>query len=306
MKSPVLVIGFNRPELLRQVLESLRAAAPSRVYLAIDGPREGRIGEAERVRECRELVSIVDWDVEVHTLFQERNLGCGQGVSAAISWFFECETEGIILEDDILVDPSFFPFCDELLERYRDNPRVFAISGCNFVPPDAQTYPEDAYRFSQIPHIWGWATWRRSWAQHQLDVSDWREQLPWRKLWMRSGRSLSGAIYWALTFEMLGRKRVDTWDGQFVLASMKANSWTATSNVNLVENLGFGADATHTHVEVDTRAVESVSLPTKPISVEPDGTADAWVRKHHFNVSMVGFTLMGWRYLKQQTRRRTS
>jgi len=157
-----------------------------------------------------------------------------------------------------------------------------------------------------VPHIWGWATWRRSWEQHQLDIAGWRKRLPWRKLWLRSGKSLSGAIYWALTFEMLGRKRVDTWDGQFVLASMEANSWTATSNVNLVENIGFGADATHTHVEVETRSVESICLPTRPVEVELDSRADAWVRKHHFNVSMVGFTLMAWRYLKQQTRRRTS
>jgi len=306
MRSPVLVIGFNRPDLLRRVLESLRPAAPSRVYLAVDGPRASRAGEESRVRECRELVKIIDWGAEVHTLFQERNLGCGLGVSTAISWFFESETEGIILEDDILADPSFFPYCDELLERYRNEPRVFAISGCNFVPPSGQSHPSESYRFSQVPHIWGWATWRRSWAQHRLDIADWREKLPWRKLWMRSGKSLSGAIYWALTFEMLGRKRVDTWDGQFVMASMHAESWTATSNVNLVENLGFGLEATHTHVEVDTRTVEPIHLPTQPIRIELDTKADAWVRKHHFSVSMVGFTLMGWRYLRQQTRRPTS
>lgn len=306
MKSAVLVIGFNRPDLLRQVIESLRAPAPRRIYVAVDGPRPNRPGEEDRVLACRELVDLIDWAAEVQTLFQEENLGCGHGVTAAISWFFESETEGIILEDDIVADASFFPYCDELLQRYRDDTRVFAISGCNFVPSSEQSHPENSYRFSQVPHIWGWATWRRSWEQHQFDIAGWRKRLPWRKLWMRSGKSLSGAIYWALTFEMLGRKRVDTWDGQFVLASMEANSWTATSNTNLVENIGFGADATHTHVEVQTRSVESIRLPTRPIEVELDSRADAWVRKHHFNVSMVGFTHMAWRYLKQQTRRRTS
>jgi hypothetical protein len=306
MKSAVLLIGFNRPELLRRVIESLRHVAPPRVYLAVDGPRPNRPDEVSRVKECQRLVDEINWGAEVRTLFQVENLGCGRGVTAAITWFFESEDEGIILEDDILADPSFFPYCDELLERYRHDARVFAISGCNFVPPDQLTHPGQDYRFSQIPHIWGWATWKRSWDQHRLDVADWRKQLPWTKLWRRSGRSVGGAIYWALTFEMLGRKRIDTWDGQFVLASMVANAWTATSNVNLVENLGFGTDATHTYVEIDTRPVAPIHLPTTPAPVRLDVKADAWVRKHHFNVSLLGFMLMGGRYLRQQTRRRTS
>lgn len=300
MKSPVLLIGFNRPDLLRRVIDSLREVAPTRVYLAVDGPRPNRPDELSRVQECRSLVDEINWGAEVRTLFQEENLGCGRGVTAAITWFFDSEDEGIILEDDILADASFFQFCDELLERYRNDARVFAISGCNFVPPEFQSHPEQAYRFSQIPHIWGWATWRRSWNQHRLDIAGWRKRLPPRRLWARSGHSLAGALYWATTFELLARKQVDTWDGQFVYASMRANSWTATSNVNLVRNLGFGEEATHTKDEVETRVVEPITLPTSPVPVALDKKADAWTRKHHFHVSMVGFAVQGARYLRQR------
>ncbi len=263
-----------------------------------------REGEAERVQACRDLVSTVDWDCEVQTLFQDSNLGCGLGVSTAISWFFANEERGIILEDDIIPDPSFFPYCAELLDRYENDQRVFAISGCNFVPPEAQSHPELAYRFSQVPHIWGWATWRRSWAQHRLDIAGWRSQLPPTRLWARAGRSLPASVYWASTFELLARKEVDTWDGQLVLASMVSHQLTATSNVNLVENIGFGPTATHTVEDLhELRAVEPITLPTAPVDVVLDARADAWTRKHHFRATWRGMLDQADRYRKQRRRR---
>ena len=148
----VLVIAFNRPDHLGVLLDRLRAVKPPRVYVAVDGARDGRPDEAERVQACRDLVAAIDWPCQVETLFQDRNLGCGLGVSTAISWFFAHEERGIILEDDIIPDPSFFPFCSELLDRYQDDRRVFAISGCNFVPRE-EMGSHGAYRFSQVPHI---------------------------------------------------------------------------------------------------------------------------------------------------------
>lgn len=303
---PVLVMAFNRPDHLQVLLERLREVAPERVYVAVDGARPDRPGEAERVQACRDLVTTIDWDCDVQTLFQEDNLGCGLGVTTAITWFFEHEERGIILEDDIIPDPSFFPYCAELLDRYQYDTRVFAISGCNFVPPDAQSHPELAYRFSQIPHIWGWATWRRSWAQHRLDIAGWRRTMPLGRLWARTGRSVPGAVYWASTFELLARKEVDTWDGQLVLATMESGQWTATSNVNLIENIGFGDTATHT-VE-DRNELQPVSrmvLPTTPVPVELDDRADAWTRTHHFHATWRGIAGQADRYLRQRRRRQS-
>ena len=298
---PVLVMAFNRPDHLKVLIERLRIVQPQRIYLAVDGPRESRAGEAEKVADCQQLAAEIDWPCEVQTLFQENNLGCGLGVSTAISWFFEHEERGIILEDDIIPDPSFFPYCAELLERYKVDERVFAISGCNLVPPNDQSHPEQPYRFSQIPHIWGWATWRRSWAQHALDISNWHERLPLVALFKRSGRSLAGTAFWASTFELLARREVDTWDGQLVLAAMASDQLIATSNVNLTLNIGFGIDATHTVKGIpDLRPVEQVRLPVMAVPVVLDSKADAWTRKNHFGATYHGMITKAAKYLQSR------
>ena len=301
--TPVLVMAFNRPDHLSVLLERLRQVRPTRVFVAVDGPRPDRPGEDEQVQACRDLVSSIDWTDDVTTLFQSSNLGCGLGVSTAISWFFEHVEEGIILEDDVIPDPSFFGFCSELLARYRDDTRVFAITGCNFVPPSAQTHPEAAYRFSRVAHIWGWATWRRSWATYALDIAGWPHQLPPRRLWNSSGRSLSGSLFWAMTFELMARKQVDTWDAQVVYAAMRQGQLIATCNTNLVENIGFGESATHTVREVDIEPVGTVLLPTTPVPVEADDGADAWTREHHFKVTLPGIAHQAWTFSTRKWRR---
>lgn len=301
---PILVIAFNRPDHLRVLLDRLREVQPTTVYVAIDGPRSNKAGEADKVQACRDLVAGIDWSCEVHTQFQESNLGCGHGVSAAITWFFEHVERGIILEDDIIPDPSFFPFCAELLDRYEHDHRVFAISGCNFVPPAFQSHPEQAYRFSQVPHIWGWATWRRSWAQHRLDIAGWPKALPPQRLWARAGHSIPGSVYWASTFELLARQQVDTWDGQLVLASMVSHQLTATSNVNLIRNIGFDEHATHTLEDRDElQPVRPIALPTAPVPVELDAKADAWTRHHHFRATWRGMLGQAQTYLNQRKAR---
>ena len=300
---PILLIGFNRPKVMERVLERLREVKPSQVFIAIDGPRANRSDEAEKVQACRELVGTIDWDCSVNTLFREENLGCGLGVSSAISWFFDHVEQGIILEDDVIPDLTFFGFCAELLDRYAEDKRVFAITGCNFVPPEAQSHPNDAYRFSRVAHIWGWATWKRSWDSYRLDIQGWRKDLPSRSLWRSSGRSVSGSLFWAMTFELMARKQVDTWDAQLVYAAMRQDALIATCNTNLVENIGFGDDATHTVVTVDIEPVGSVTLPTQPVPVEADDQADAWTRLHHFQVTLHGIAHQTFNFAARKFRR---
>ena len=169
MNSAVLFVIFNRPETTARVFEAIRSARPPRLYVAADGPRTSRSGEADRCRLVREIASRVDWTCELHTLFREANLGCKLGVSGAIDWFFQSETEGIILEDDVVPLASFFGLCDELLETYRDDPKVFAVSGCNLV---SSVYrPNHSYFFSRYCHVWGWATWRRAWEHYDVPMN---------------------------------------------------------------------------------------------------------------------------------------
>ncbi|MEM7601910.1 MAG: glycosyltransferase family 2 protein, partial [Verrucomicrobiota bacterium] len=160
---PVLFLLFNRPDLAGRVFEEIRKAAPPRLYFNVDGPRPDREGESDLVQQCRRLAEKVDWECDVFTQFHERNLGCGKSVSSGIFWFFESEESGIILEDDCLPAPSFFPFVTELLDRYRDDERVMHIGGSNHQRGAKRTDAD--YYFSRYEHVWGWGSWSRAWQK---------------------------------------------------------------------------------------------------------------------------------------------
>jgi hypothetical protein len=301
VRDPLLIIAFNRPDHFSQLIERLRETKPARIYIAVDGPRVGSSTDSAAVSATRKLVGSIEWTTDVHTLFQQSNLGCGLGVSTALDWFFSNEERGIILEDDIFPRESFFEFCSELLDRHAGDPNVLAISGCNFVPPEFVT-GRSAYRFSRVPHIWGWATWRDKWALHELDISNWQEQMPLRKLWEASGRSPGGLVFWRSIFNLMAVEKIDTWDMQLVFAGMARDMYTATSNVNLIDNIGFGEDATHTEVQPPyLRQSENILIPTSPVSVKVDEKADAWSRKVVFGATTKGLIGQGLRYLKHKT-----
>jgi len=303
--APVLLLGFNRPELLRGLIENLRSIRPARVYVAIDGPRPAVPADRVATTECREAVDCIDWPCEVITRFRETNLGCAGGVSDAISWFFEQEEAGIILEDDVRVDPSFFPFCAELLARYRDVPRVCAISGCNFVPVGLCGSTFD-YRYSWITHVWGWATWRRAWREYRHDMTDWRNRLPWSSLAQASGNSAESILFWNLMFELVAREIIDSWDYRFIFSAFRTASLTITSNTNLVSNVGFGDAATH------TRTAPAALPPPQPIhspfrgppNIHPDHVADRWVMRHVMGATAGGIGRQGLRFLGRQLMQR--
>ncbi|MEQ8822815.1 MAG: hypothetical protein RIC14_00400 [Filomicrobium sp.] len=239
---PVLFLVFNRPDYAGVVFEAIRQAAPQRLYIAADGPRD-RPGEAELCAKVREVTTAVDWECEVKTLFRDENLGCGKGVSSGVSWFFENEEAGIVLEDDCLPSMSFFRYCEELLETYRDDPRVLAISGSNF--QRGQPVMSDSYFFSRQAHCWGWASWRRAWNQYDFEMSHWPA--------FRDGGGLRAwsignpvfEDYWTLVMDKTADKEVDTWDYQWILTGWLHNGLTCTPVRNLVTNVGIGPTGAH-------------------------------------------------------------
>jgi hypothetical protein len=260
MKTPILFLVFNRPETTRAAFAAIRAARPERLYVAADGPRATRAGEAERCAEVRRIATDVDWPCEVHTLFRDHNLGCKLGVSGGIDWFFAHEEAGIILEDDILPHPSFFPYCEALLETYRDDERVAMISGCNLI---GNAHGSDAsYVFSRYLHIWGWASWRRAWAHYDVGMRAWPS--PEAKAQVR--RALAGRpgaiAHWSGMFDRMARGEVDTWDYQWVFAAWLHDMVAIFPAATLVENVGFGADATHT-----VGAAPATLLPPQPMAL---------------------------------------
>ena len=241
---PVLLIVFRRRELASRVFETIRQAKPQRLYVAADGPRN-LSGEPEACRRTREAVTSVDWPCQLRTNFQTDNLGCRRGVIAAIDWFFQNEPEGIILEEDCEPHPSFFPYCESLLDRFRSDPRIMCISGAAGSP--ATRYPCAAsYRFSKHVSIWGWASWRRAWALYDRDMLNWpRFQQEGHFARFTDGSAQFGER-WRSVFQLVADGKIDTWDYQWVFSTWLQDGLAVLPAENLVCNIGFGADATHT------------------------------------------------------------
>jgi hypothetical protein len=286
-KSPVLFLVFNRPETTQRVFEAIRAARPPRLYVAADGPRESRADEAQRCARVREIAVAVDWPCEVKTLFREQNLGCKRAVSSAIDWFFAQEAEGIILEDDCLPHPTFFPYCDELLERYRQVPSVMMISGDNFI--SSVWEPQEGYYFSRYTHIWGWASWRRAWKHYDVLLSDWgRGSASHPILRTLFPKSASSRKHWARIFNAVAAGAIDTWDYQWNYACWKQGGLVCIPRRNLISNIGFGAGATHTTSPESKMAnlpFEALTFPLQhPSAIEPSSDADRWTSKHVFEI----------------------
>jgi hypothetical protein len=259
-QTPILFIIFNRPETERAAFDEIRKIRPRKLFVVADGPREGKIGEKERCEEARKIIDEVDWDCEVHKNFSDVNLGCGKRVSSGITWFFENVEEGIILEDDCLPDRSFFRFCAELLERYRKEESIMMISGDNFLP--SYLLKNDAsYYFSNIPHIWGWATWRRAWNLYDFNMhglEDISKDRPRRKIWgNRQYRR-----YLTDHFAMVKNGQRDTWDYQWTFAIGKNEGLSVAPKQNLISNIGAGGG---THVGDNIKFDSAANRPIIPI-----------------------------------------
>jgi hypothetical protein len=259
LKTPVAFIIFNRPDTTERVFAEIAKARPQKLLVISDGARANRPGEAERVAAVRSIIKRVNWPCEVLCNFSDINLGCKLRVSSGLDWVFEQVSEAIILEDDCLPDPSFFRFCEELLEKYREDKRVGMISGDNF--QFGRLYNEDSYYFSRYIHIWGWATWKDRWVNdYDVDMADWplvRDTGVLTKI-LENKRE---ATFWKSIFNKVYLGKIDTWDYQWAYTNWTRNRYGILPAVNLISNIGFGADATHTQ-----RTSHLANLPTKSIS----------------------------------------
>jgi hypothetical protein len=280
LKTPVALFVFKRPDTTRKVFEAIARQRPARLLLVADGPRSGKPGEAELCQEVREIVSRVDWPCEVSTNFANKNLGCGERMISGLDWVFSLVEEAILLEDDCLPHPSFFPYCEELLKRYRADNRVAYISGDNLIAEHLRT--DGSYYFSRIGGIWGWATWRAEWQRYDRKLTDWPK--------LKSEGMLAeifdpyAVAYLTRTFDAMYENRgPDTWDHQWLYTTLKNNSVVAAPRVNLIANIGFGEDATHT-IAPDPRFIvpsSALEFPLKhPPSLVPLRSMDK--RAHDF------------------------
>ncbi|RCR70852.1 nucleotide-diphospho-sugar transferase [Larkinella punicea] len=232
---PVLLLLFNRPHYAFEVISALEAVRPARIYVAVDGPRAGHPTDAENVEKCLALLARIDWPCRVEILKRERNLGCGLAVSEAISWFFEHEPMGIILEDDCVPTTAFFGFCAEMLLRYQDDERVMHITGTRW----NEEYPiGESYFFTAIGHIWGWATWRRAWQHYDFQMSTWPSERH-TDLIAQQFPSHRHVLYWETNFDTVYHQtEKHTWDYQWQYALFRNGGLSVTPQKNLIRNIG--------------------------------------------------------------------
>lgn len=258
LTTPVAFIIFNRPDTTAKVFNEIAKARPSKLLVVADGPRANRVGEAERVAATRAIIEKVDWPCEVLCNFSDINLGCKARVASGLDWVFAQVPEAIILEDDCLPDPSFFRFCQELLEYYRQDKRVGMISGDNF--QCERWYISDSYYFSKYFHIWGWATWRDRWQEtYDVSMASWPAVREEGRLKELLG-SRKEAKFWTTIFDKVYSGKIDTWDYQWAYGNWVHNRVGLLPTVNLISNIGFGSDATHT-----VRASHLANIPTNPL-----------------------------------------
>lgn len=261
LSTPVAFLIFNRPELTKIVFAAIRQAKPQKLLIIADGPRFPE--EAIKCQEARDIINQVDWQCEVLINFSETNLGCKKRISTGIDWVFKEVEEAIILEDDCLPAPSFFFFCQNLLERYRDDERIMHISGNNF--QNGQVRNDFSYYLSKYTHVWGWASWRRAWQYNDVSLKTWLEYKNSSIIDLIC-ESVHEQRYWINIFESIFNNDIDdVWDYQWLYSCWLQSGLSVLPNSNLVSNIGFGPDATHTKDK-------------NPLAKLP--TTDIWEIKH--------------------------
>lgn len=241
-KVPIIFIFFNRRDTALKVFEAIKKVRPEKLYLVSDGPRKNKAGETEEVKELRKYIEAqIDFPCKVQKNYADSNIGCGKRISSGISWVFEQEREAIILEDDIVALPDFFYFCEELLERYKNDERIMYISG-NKVNQGYTT--QDSYLFTKYPSAWGWATWKRAWELYDDSPEMWEKirnsgavERFYGKKWARAYKPQLAKAY----------EGVDIWDYQWEAARMYHGSLGIVPQYNLIDNIGFNhIQSTHT------------------------------------------------------------
>lgn len=299
LTTPVALILSPRLDTVQRVLATIKAARPQRLYVVADAGWSPET--VEGFSKVKELIATINW-CEVKKNYATENMGAKMRLASGISWVFEHEECAIILEHDCLPHPTFFPFCEELLERYRNDERVMHITGNNFFKAMKSDFvSRDSYFFTHIPHIWGWATWRRAWQYYDVKVAKWPEART-RRILYDIFRDDAVAYRWENRLQEYYEGRIESWDGQWTFAVLSQGGLSLNPNVNLVSNIGFGPQALSCK---DTNS-PLANIPTMPISfplVHPpfpiiNQEAVSCINRDLFHISRTRLQRLKWRLKK--------
>lgn len=287
LNTPVAFIIFNRPDTTSRVFEVIRQVKPPKLLVIADGARENHPSDQQNCAATRKIVEQIDWDCEVIKNYSDRNLGCRDRVSSGLDWVFAQVAEAIILEDDCLPHPSFFRFCEELLTKYRDEPRIMHISGDNFQLGKKRT--QDSYYFSHYNHCWGWASWSRAWQYYDVDMKLWSHIRDSNWLYGILGNS-NYVKDWHKNFQGSYDRNINSWDYQWTFACWIQRGLSILPNQNLITNIGFDGEGTHTlrkNLLADL-PLSTMEFPLKhPMDMARDSQADEHTQKLLFSRSLI-------------------
>ncbi|MHB8637145.1 MAG: glycosyltransferase family 2 protein [Fimbriimonadaceae bacterium] len=279
---PVLLIAFNRPATTERVFSAIREAKPSRLYIATDAARPDVVADDAKCAAVADLLR-VDWDCDVRMRKSPSHLGCRDGICAALDWFFEREEAGIIVEDDCVPNASFWRFCTEMLERYRDDDRIASIAGSNY--EFGKIERAASYHFSRHIYVWGWATWRRVWQNVDRSLDNWPELRESGWLADLLG-STASERFWSQKFDAARERSIDAWSYYMVYSALTRGQMSIVPSRNLTTNIGFGPDAVHTRKtsRYDRMATQELDFPLiHPHFEMVDETADRLVAAHAYS-----------------------
>jgi hypothetical protein len=297
---PVALIIFRRPHTTQRVLNTLREVQPKYLFVIADAPRSEHPEESEKCQATRKLIDTVDWDCQIYKNYAETNLGSYRRVPTGLDWVFSQVEQAIVLEDDCVPHPSFFPYCQELLKRYATDQRIYTVSGNNF--QWGRKKSDYSYYFSRYHHSWGWATWRRAWQHFDGDMTLWpqvRRQHLLRAVFPET-RALN---YWENIFQEVYDGKIRAWDYRWTLSCWLQNGLHILPGVNLVSNIGFGADASHTrniHHPLANLPTTAMTFPLQhPSLFLRDEEADNYSQNTVYNPTL---TYRLWRKLQNLIR----
>lgn len=288
---PILFIIFNRMQTTEQVFKCIRSMQPKTLYIAADGPRENNNEDSEKCAKVRKwVIDSIDWPCDVSTLFRDKNLGCKYAVSGAIKWFFEHVDMGIVLEDDIVADQTFFFFSEEMLLKYQHDTNVSSISGTNLI---GTSYTMDnSYTFSKYGGIWGWASWKRAIRDFDVEMAMWQNRNTQKKI----KKTMSWNQFDFMKNIFNSANSINTWDYQWWFHKLSHGMVDIIPAVNLCKNIGFNQDATHTF-NIESRimdlAINPISFPLKHSrTITVDKRFDRKISREYYSIKNEPFRIL--------------
>jgi hypothetical protein len=280
MNTPVLILVYNRPFQTKVLIDSLRKIRPKKIFISSDGPKINTL-DAKQNHEVKNILKKINWTKEIKLNYMNKNYGCKEAVSRGIKWFFSKVKMGIILEDDCIPNKDFFFFTQKMLNKYKNNKNIYVVSGNNFL--DNKVKINESYYFSKYNHCWGWATWARAWKNYDKNLHKWNS-FKKSKSWKNKFIISLERKYWERIFNLCYKKKIDSWAYPWLYSIWLKNGLSILPKSNLVENIGFNLDATHTfsHKKLNFPAKKIERKIIHPEIIKINDLADAFVLNNFF------------------------